>query len=112
LLLRGEHFSAGFADLVALLVQAGDDPATAGRNALAEFAVVALARGALLRRQILAWAVAANATMNAATVKLSFFMGPPPAGGSTLACGSLHVEVATFNESAIPAQSCNRPRIG
>ena len=53
LLLRGKHLPAGLADLVALLVQARDDPATAGRDPLAEFAVVALARGALLRREIL-----------------------------------------------------------
>jgi hypothetical protein len=49
--------------------------------------------------------------MNAAPMKPSLLMGPPPPEGSALADGSLHAEVATFNETTIPAQPCSRPRI-
>ena len=51
LLLRVEHLLAGLGQLVALLVEAGDDAAAAGHRALAILLIVRLARGLLLGGQ-------------------------------------------------------------
>jgi hypothetical protein len=46
-----EHLPAGLAELIGLPPQAGDDATIAGDRADAEFVVIGLAGGALLRRR-------------------------------------------------------------
>src|SRR5271169_2363872 len=47
-LLAVERFLAGVAELIALLVETGNDPSAAGRGAGAEFLIIGLAGAALI----------------------------------------------------------------